>query len=274
MSIVTARQFGEFVWFDLSSSDYAASAQFYGALLGWHAVDQPAPPEGDHGPYAMFELDGQPVAGLGEVPEEMVASGAPVCWNCYVQVDDLERVLAQATARGATVVVPPADVGTHGRLAYFADPQGAVVALWQTGDHGGATRVDEPGTVCWVELATRDVAAAVRFYSEVFGWEPGTPQIAPPVAGYRTMGCAGRDVAGVMGMTEEWGDMPAHWSVYFEVSSIEDAAGRVAELGGEVRHGPFQAPGVGHIAVCVDNVGAHFYLLQFEAGRGRTAKQA
>ncbi|MEM9387520.1 MAG: VOC family protein [Pseudomonadota bacterium] len=266
MSVVSQRRFGDFNWVDLSSPDYAASKAFYAGLFGWEAIDQPSPPEGDHGPYAMFELDGEVVAGLGELPEEMVAAGAPVCWNAYVHVDDIDRVVAEVTARGASVVVPPSEVGEHGRLAYFADLEGAVIALWQSGSHCGSTRVDEPGTLCWAELATRGLEAASRFYSEVFGWTTHRRGAVTPSA-YLVAHDGTEDIAGMLKMTDEWEDMPAHWSVYFEVSNAEESAAKVKSLGGEVRYGPFEAKGVGHIVVCQDNVGAHFHLMQLDAER-------
>ena len=52
------------------------------------------------------------------------------------------------------------------------DPSGAVIALWQPGEHKGAELFNSPGSLGWNELATRDVAAAAKFYAEVFDWDP------------------------------------------------------------------------------------------------------
>lgn len=45
-------------------------------------------------------------------------------------VDDLDDTLARATARGATIVQPPTDVGAMGRMGMFTDPSGALTALF------------------------------------------------------------------------------------------------------------------------------------------------
>ena len=250
---------GEFCWYDLFSKDLAASKTFYAGLFGWTADDQPTEGEGSE-PYTMFVQSGDTVAGGGQMNREMLEGGTPPSWNAYVSVERLEPVLERVTAAGGTVIFPPVDVFDVGRLAYFANPEGAILALWQPKSNVGATRVDEPGTVCWVELATRDLARATAFYREVFGWHDVENPHGPP-SGYRTMTLGAKNVGGILQMTEEWGEMPAHWSVYFEVDDAAASAERVKQLGGEVKFGPFETP-VGQIAVCTDDGGAHFYLMQ------------
>jgi len=61
-------------------------------------------------------------------------------------------------------------------------------------------------------------------------------------------------------MTEEFGDTPTHWGVYFAVSDADAIAARVPELGGKVLRPPFDTP-VGKIAVLVDPQGAHFSVV-------------
>lgn len=252
---------GDFNWFDLNSKDLTKSKVFYGTLFGWKATDQPMTDE-SHGAYVMFDVERDPVAGAGQMSTQMIEQGVPSSWNVYVAVDALEPVLERVQSGGGRVLFEPFDVFDHGRLAFFADPEGAVLALWQPKQHDGTGRRGEHGTVCWTELATRDIAAARDFYRSVFGWEDvDHPQGMP---GYRVLRNQGRDIGGMIGMTDEWGDMPAHWSVYFEVDDIDAAAGQVTGLGGAVHHGPFDAPGVGRIAVCADDVGAHFYLMQLD----------
>lgn len=257
MARVDSHDPGKFNWFDLMTPDMAASKKFYGGLFGWQAADQPS--DGG-GPYALFQKEEDPVTGVGAMSQEMIASGMPPVWNAYVHVTELEAALERVLARGGKVVFDPIDVMDHGRLAYFQDPEGAVLALWQAKQHIGSCREHEPGTVCWTELATRDLAAATEFYTSVFGWKDVDNPAGPP-AGYRTLKNGAADIGGILQMTDEWGDMPAHWSVYFEVEDCQTSAEKVAELGGTVKFGPFEAP-VGHIAVCADDVGAHFYLMQ------------
>ena len=56
------------------------------------------------------------------------------------------------------------DQADVGQTALIADPQGAVVALWQPGAHKGAGLVNEEGTLVWNSLSTSDVPAAQDFY--------------------------------------------------------------------------------------------------------------
>lgn len=248
---------GDFNWYDLMTPDMAASKKFYAGLFGWTASDQPS--DGG-GPYALFEKEGDPVAGIGEMNEQMKSSGMPPVWNAYVCVAELEPALEKIGSQGGRTIFGPIDVMDHGRLAYFQDPEGAVLALWQAKQHIGSCRRHEAGTVCWTELATRDISAATEFYTSVFGWEDVDNPHGPP-AGYRTLKNGARDIGGILQMTDEWGDMPAHWSLYFEVDDCQASAEQLTGLGGSVKFGPFEAP-VGHIAVCADDVGAHFYLMQ------------
>ncbi len=56
-------------------------------------------------------------------------------------------------------------------MAIFADPPGAVLGLWQPGQHTGAQVANEPGAYCWSELITTDLDGAKAFYGAVFGWD-------------------------------------------------------------------------------------------------------
>ncbi len=96
----------------------------------------------------------------------------PACWNTYVSVTDADATAALVSQAGGQVLVPPLDVDGQGRMAMFADDQGAMIAAWKPKAFAGAGLVNEPGCLCWYELACRDTAAAARFYGRVSG---GTP---------------------------------------------------------------------------------------------------
>ena len=66
----------------------------------------------------------------------------------------------------------PIDVFDSGRMACFADPEGAVFGVWQArNQHRGAQVVNEHGSVNFNGLHTRDLEGAKAFYGAVFGWE-------------------------------------------------------------------------------------------------------
>ena len=54
----------------------------------------------------------------------------PGSWMAYVTVEDLETSLAQAIELGAKVHKEITTI-QMGRFAIIADPQGAVIGLWQ-----------------------------------------------------------------------------------------------------------------------------------------------
>lgn len=47
----------------------------------------------------------------------------------YVQVDDLMAYLDKAQALGGKMLVPPVEIPT-GSFAWFADPEGTIIGLW------------------------------------------------------------------------------------------------------------------------------------------------
>ena len=115
----------------------------------------------------MAKLDGHSVAALGPTQGE----GMPPHWNCYVSVESADASAARAAELGATLVAEPFDVFEAGRMAAFADPQGAVLSVWQPKENIGAGMVNVPGALSWNDLLSPDVEASAAFYRALFGWE-------------------------------------------------------------------------------------------------------
>lgn len=246
-------------WVDLGSADLDASRAFYGGLFGWEAPE--GPPEA--GGYTMFHLRGRQVAGLGPLQ-----GGQPPSWSTYVYVADLDATTAAARDAGATIVVEPSDVMGAGRMAVMVDPSGAPISAWQPVTHQGAQIVNEPGSLVWNELTTGDTEKAKAFYTSVFGW--GT-ELAPTEGmegiEYTMFSNGGGPMAGMMRMTEEFGDMPPHWMTYFGVEDADASALKVSELGGTVVVEPFDTP-VGRTAVISDPAGAVFSIIALDPEAG------
>lgn len=240
-------------WVDLGTADLAGAAAFYGALLGWEVLA--GPPEA--GGYRMCTFRGVPVAGMGP----QMQADTPPWWTTYVTVADADEGAARVHAAGGHVLVDPTDVLDLGRMAVCADPTGAVFSLWQPRAHVGAGRVGEPGTFCWAELATRDAAAAARFYGAVFGW--GTNESPMGAVGYTEWTVDGDGVAGMVTMDDSWPpELLPHWMVYFAVADCDASASQVRALGGSVVLDPTDIP-PGRFAVCTDPAGAVFSILAF-----------
>ncbi len=68
----------------------------------------------------------------------------------------------------------------------------------------------DPGTICWIDLASTDAAGATAFYCDLFGWTATEP--VENAGGYRMLLHDGRQVAG---LAPVWGDTDVSvWSTY------------------------------------------------------------
>ena len=237
-------------WVDLGTADLAKAGAFYSALFGWTV--QEGPPES--GGYAIAELRGRPVAGLG--PQQ---NPGPPVWATYVNVDDAAAVVAKATGAGGMVIVPTMEVMDVGTMAFFADPVGAVIGVWEPKLHKGAGIVNEPGTLTWNELVTTDTDAAAKFYAEVFGW--GAVTHGEGASAYTEFQVGGRSIAGMMPKPAEMpAEAPPYWGVYFAVADTDATAAQIAELGGSVMMPPRDIE-PGRFAIAVDPTGAMFSVI-------------
>ncbi|MGZ4187386.1 MAG: VOC family protein [Solirubrobacteraceae bacterium] len=265
-------------WVDSSQPDPAAAAAFYGDLFGWEFED--VMPPGSEVSYYMARIRGGDVAAISSIAE-----GAPpmALWNTYVWVDSADDTASKVRDAGGNVIMEPFDVMDAGRMAVFADPEGAVFCVWQAKRHRGARVVNEHGAVNFNSLHTRDAAAAKSFYGSVFGWEtltlnggaemwtlPGygdyleqlTPGLRKMVADVGAPDGFVDVVASIMPITAGQADMPANWSVTFAVDDADGIAERAVELGGKVLAGPFDAPWV-RTAILADPQGATFIASKF-----------
>ena len=241
---------GTFCWVGLATSDVAAAKAFYGRLFGWEAKDLQARAAGA---YTMLRCGAEDVAILYRQQPEARAVGAPPHWTSYISVEDADATAARAEELGgAAVFRAPFDVLDAGRVAAIRDPTGAIASLWQPRSRIGATLVNDPGALCWNELATTDVEPAKRFFSELLGWQYETAD-----SGYVSIKNAG-NLNG--GMHERARVTPA-WLPYFTVESADVAAHRATRLGGR-RLAPTTEGRSGRSAVIADPQGAAFAVFE------------
>ncbi|WP_155369620.1 VOC family protein [Catellatospora vulcania] len=239
-------------WVDLGSTDLDGSVAFYGRLFGW--TDEDLGP--DAGGYRMFRKDGRQVAGLG--PATDVGRGSS--WSTYFAANDADDIMAKVAEHGGTVLVPPMDVMGQGRMAVFADPEGAFFSAWQPLAFAGFELADEPGSVTWNELMTSDIDAAKVFYQEVFGVSMRDVSMGAGLT-YTLLEAEGRAVAGAMPIDAAWGPMPSHWSVYFAVDDCDAAYAKALELGATKVMRPEDSP-AGRFAILKDPQGATFSVIK------------
>src|SRR5918996_2106507 len=114
-----------------------------------------------------------------------------------------------------------------------------------------------PGTFCWIDLGTADVAGAKRFYRELFGWEM---EDLPAEAGTYTM-CRlnGTALAGMHENSEEEG---VGWTSSISVDDTDGSTSRAGGLGATVLIEPFEIPVASRMSVIRDPSGAEVQLWQ------------
>jgi uncharacterized protein len=265
-------------WIDTSQPDPESAVDFYGGLFGWEFED--AMPPGSPRKYFMARLHGGDVAAVGSQPE-----GAPpmAVWNTYIWVESADETASKVLNAGGSVLTDPFDLMDSGRMAVFADPEGAAFCVWQAKRHRGAMIVNEPGTLNFNGLNTRDPKGAKSFYGSVFGWgtldldggftmwtlpgygdylEQSDPGLRERMAGSGAPTGFEDVVASLNPIADDQPEVPPHWGVTFAVDDADATAERAAELGGQVVVPPFDAPWV-RMTVITDPQGATFIASKF-----------
>jgi predicted enzyme related to lactoylglutathione lyase len=251
---------GTFSWVELVTSDQKAGVAFYRALFGWDVNEQPIGPTEV---YSMFLLRGQEVAAASTMRPDDRQNGVPPHWNLYVTVAHVDESVKQAEGLGAKVFAAPFDVMDVGRMAVLQDPTGAVFQLWEAKKHIGAKILNEPGALCWSELATRDTTAAESFYTKLFGW---TAKHSSPAADmpYTEFSNQGQPGVGMMSMPAQMpAGVPSYWMPYFQVADCDASTAKAKELGASVMVPPQDIPKTGRFAVLTDPQGAMFAVFKF-----------
>jgi hypothetical protein len=119
---------GNFAWHELYTRDVEAAKAFYAATVGWTFEGMPMPHE--NRTYWVAKAGDKPVAGVLDM-RGIVPDADPPHWLSYVEVDDVDRLVAEVQSRGGRIVRPPFDVPEFGRIAIGADRTGAFMA-WVT----------------------------------------------------------------------------------------------------------------------------------------------
>jgi hypothetical protein len=263
---------------DTSQPDPEAAVDFYRGLFGWEFEDV-MPPESE-GKYFIARLRGGEVAAVGSIPE---AAPPVAMWNTYIWVDSADDTASKVRAAGGAVMMEPFDVMDAGRMAVLTDPEGAAFCAWQAKENRGARVVNEPDSLNFNGLNTRDVQGAKSFYGSVFGWttlalDGGAEMWTLPGYGdylerdnpdlrKQTAEAGGPEgfvdvVASINPIPHDQPDTPAHWSVTFAVDDADATAARATELGGKVVVPPFDAPWV-RTTIINDPQGATFIASKF-----------
>lgn len=250
---------GDFIWYELNTTDADTAKAFYSGLLGWTFEDA----DSNAGGYQMFCAGEHQVGGLLPMTKEMTDGGARPVWLGYVQVSGLPAAVAKVRELGGNVVLEGMEAPGVGPFAMITDPQGAMLYLIddQSGEQSAAFSKHEPqdGTCAWNELATSDPDAADTFYHDLFGWTKGDGMEMGPLGFYQMYN---HDDYGLGAMMKKPDEMPMPlWAYYFRVPDIDVAKDYVEANGGSIANGPMEIPGGDFVFQGFDPAGAFFSLI-------------
>ena len=248
---------GTFSWVDLVTEDPTSSQKFYQKLFGWEFIAEPA---GDS-TYYMATYRGKSVAALFALTSEMKSQGVPSHWQSYITVQNLNETVGKAREFGGKVFVEPFDVMEAGRMAVIEEPTGAAVCFWEAKNSIGAELVNEPNTLCWNEVCTRDPETVREFFTKVLGWSYHIEESPMPYTSIKTQD--GRQNGGVFDISGHVPDqVPSHVMAYFNVDDLKKSRALVEDLGGTFLTDIVEIPDIGPFFGAKDPQGAPFTLIQ------------
>jgi uncharacterized protein len=122
------------VHFEIPADDLDRAKGFYGSVFGWELQTMPMN-EGEYTSVKTTDVDEQTqlptepgaINGGMFVRDERVTS--PVI---TIDVDGIDDALKQIEAEGGSTVTPRTAIPGMGAFAYFKDPEGNVLGLWET----------------------------------------------------------------------------------------------------------------------------------------------
>jgi uncharacterized protein len=252
---------GDYIWYELMTTDANAAQDFYSAVLGW-AFNSAGPGDKD---YRQFSMHGVHVGGLLPLTPEMEQGGARPAWMGYIGVEDVDRMAVAIASANGSVHMEPQDIPGVGRFAFVADPQGALFYVMTPipPEGGGSSQsfaATEPkvGHCAWNELATSNPAAALNFYHDLFGWEKDGEMDMGPLGKYEFL----RHDFMLGAMMPKMPGMPVSmWTYYFRVPDIDAAVATIKANGGQILQEPTAIPGGDFSMNALDPQGAVFALV-------------
>jgi uncharacterized protein len=246
---------GHFVWYELITADMPAARAFYASVIGWEMRDASMPGMA----YTLCSTARGSVCGLVDVAAEAAPAGEKPCWIGYVAVDDVDAAATRAIALRGVVEVAPQTIPGVSRFAIITDPQFVPfgVIKWLMPRPPPAAP-DTPGEIGWHELLASDEAAAFAFYQSLFGWQNAGDE-SGPMGTTRLLSIGGETIGGLLAKPPEAAS--PLWLHYFNVGDIDAAVKRATAAGGQVLHGPTEAPRDKWVVQCMDPYGALFAMI-------------
>ncbi|MGZ8631540.1 MAG: VOC family protein [Actinomycetota bacterium] len=122
------------VHFEIPADDIDRAKGFYGSIFGWQ-LQTMSMGDGDYTIAMTTPVDEQsqlptePGAINGGMMQRTERTPGPVI---TIDVDAIDEALQQIEAGGGSTVTPRTPIPGMGAFAYFKDPEGNVMGLWET----------------------------------------------------------------------------------------------------------------------------------------------
>jgi predicted enzyme related to lactoylglutathione lyase len=122
------------VHFEIPADDLDRAKNFYGSIFGWQLQTMPM----QDGEYTIVmttpvdektQIPTQPGSINGGMMQRDERTPSPVI---TIDVEAIDAALREIEARGGTTVTPRTAIPGMGAFAYFKDPEGNVLGLWET----------------------------------------------------------------------------------------------------------------------------------------------
>jgi predicted enzyme related to lactoylglutathione lyase len=204
----------------------------------------------------MFKIDGKQACAVGKKQDPNM----PTVWNTYIKTDSADETAEKVRQAGGNVMMEPFDVFDTGRMAVFADKEGAVFSVWQAGTSSGAEVFNTPGALSWNELTSKDASKAKPFYSAVFGWDSDDHDMGPMT--YTEWKLNDKSIGGMIDMGDQLpAGVPAFWLPYFAVDDCDATVAKTEQIGGSIMRPPMDIP-AGRFSILRDPEGAVFAVIK------------
>jgi len=134
----------------------------------------------------------------------------------------------------------------------------------------------KPGSICWFECGTKDVASAKAFYTKLFGWSAeDTPMPGDHPGVYTMLRKDGGDIAGMYDLNDpQFEGIPPHWMSYILVENVDESTERAKSLGATILNGPMDIPDVGRMTFFSDPTGAQLSMFQLTGHGGMDTEKS
>ncbi|GAB2025033.1 VOC family protein [Lactovum odontotermitis] len=113
------------------------------------------------------------------------------------------------------------------------------------------------GLPAWVEVSANDTAAALKFYTELFGWK--SQATGDENFEYHVLMNGDKTIGGLSGKMNEY--QPSQWLTYFETDDIEKTIADIKANGGMTYMAAMPMPG-GLFTIASDPAGAPLGVVQ------------